>query len=153
MLRSTPFFGGKASQATYSFPDQNSIERSRHCDFKNFWITRLEWSVGTYIESLRFTMADGTSSPKLGARVFTHSCTLTSPLKRVETTYRERGLVSLKFITDTEELLIQGDGEGKNSDQVKLVEGIEKIIQFKVRLANSQIQGISFGILSNSQLV
>lgn len=61
--------------------------------------------------------------------------------------------MSLKFITDTEELLIQGDGEGKNSDQVKLVEGIEKIIQFKVRLANSQIQGISFGILSNTELV
>lgn len=98
-LRTTPFFGGKDSHSVFSFPDQNALERSTRSDYKNFWITRLEWSVGTYIESLRFTMADGTVSPKLGGRAFTHNCTLTSPLKMIETTYRERGLVSLKFIT------------------------------------------------------
>ena len=75
------------------------MENSTRSDYKNFWITRLEWTVGTYIESLRFTMADGTVSPKLGGRAFTHNCTLTSPLKMIETTYRERGVVSLKFIT------------------------------------------------------
>jgi len=93
-------------------------------------------------------MADGTVSPKLGGRAFTHNCGLTSPLKMVELTYRERGLVSLKFFTETEEVLIQGTGEGKHSDKVKLVEGIEQLVQFKVRLANNLIQGIGFGILS-----
>ena len=147
-LRTTPFWGGKPEHTVFSFPDQNAIERSTRSDYKNFRLTRLEWSVGTYIESLRFTMADGTVSPKLGGRAFTHNCTLTSPLKMIETTYRERGLVSLKFITETEELVIQGTGEGKHSDKVKFIEGMEKLVQVKVRLHNNLIQGISFGLLS-----
>lgn len=88
-------------------------------------------------------------SPKLGRSPFTHSCDLNSPIKKIETSFREKGLVSLKFITDTEELVIQGDGNGKHTDKVEVVEGIEKLVQFKVRLANNDIQGISFGILSN----
>ena len=152
-LRTTPFFGGKAEHEVFSFPDQNAIQSSKRSDYKNFWVRRLEWSVGTYIESLRFAMADGTVSPRLGGRPFTHGCDLTSPIKMIETTYRERGLVSLKFITETEEVLIQGDGEGKHSDKVKFVEGVEKFLQVKVRLANNLISGISFGILSNQQLI
>jgi len=50
--------------------------------------------------------------------------------------------------------MIQGNGEGKHSDKVEMVEGIEKLVQFKVRLAaNNQIQGISFGILSNQAVM
>jgi len=44
--------------------------------------------------------------------------------------------------------VIQGTGEGKHSDKVKFVEGMEKLVQIKVRLNNNLIQGISFGILS-----
>lgn len=148
-LRTTAFFGGKSEHAILSFPEQSVIETSKRSDYKNFWVRRLEWSVGTYIESLRFAMADGAVSPRLGGRPFTHGCDLSSPIKMIETTYRERGLVSLKFITETEEVLIQGSGEGKHSDKVKFIEGVEKFLQVKVRLANNLITGISFGILSN----
>ena len=61
-------------------------------------------------------MADGSVSPKLGSRAFTNTCDLTSPIKMIQTTYRERGLVSLKLICEEEELVIQGSGEGKHTD-------------------------------------
>ena len=108
--------------------------------------------MGTYVESLRFTQANGTQSPKFGTKPFTHNCDLTSPIKKVEVTYRERGIVSLVFYTATEELRIQGDGEGKHSDKVEIVEGVEKLVQFRVRLAQNLVQGISFGVLTNQAL-
>lgn len=88
VIRNTPFFGGKSAQTIETFPKQSAFEGMRRSEFKNFWITRVQWSVGTYIESLRFTFADGTVSPKLGGRAFTHSCSLDSPIKKIETSYR-----------------------------------------------------------------
>ena len=63
-------------------------------------------------------------------------------------TYRERGLVSLAISTANEELLIQGEGNGKHTDKVEVYEGIESIVQFKVRMADGLVQGISFGVLT-----
>ena len=78
---------------------------------------------------------------------------MTSPIKKVEVGYRERGLVSLVLITDTEEVRIEGDGESKHTDTFEVVEGIEKVVQFKVRLAQNLITGISFGCLSSAEIL
>lgn len=102
VIRNTPFYGGKFSQCIEAFPEQSVFEHKNKTQFSNYWINRLQWSVGTYIESLRFTQANGTQSPKFGNRAFTHNCELTSPIKKVEVTYRERGIVSLTFYTETE---------------------------------------------------
>lgn len=106
IVRYSTFFGGKDNQDVGSFPHKNQFEGRLKKEFKNFHLSRLEWSVGTYIESLRFTMSDGTISPKFGNKAFTHSCDFTGPLRRVETKYRERGVVSMTLITDNEELTI-----------------------------------------------
>ena len=97
-------------------------------------------------------MANGTQSPKFGAKAFTHNCTLTSPVKKIEVTYRERGIVSLVMYTETEELRIQGTGEGKHSDKAEIVEGVEKLVQFRVRIAQNLVQGISFGVLTTQAI-
>jgi len=152
VIRNTPFFGGKFSHCIEVFPEQSVFEHKTKDQYSKFWINRIQWSVGTYVESLRFTQANGTQSPKFGAKPFTHNCDLTSPIKKVEVTYRERGIVSLVFYTATEELRIQGDGEGKHSDKVEIVEGVEKLVQFRVRLAQNLVQGISFGVLTNQAL-
>ena len=152
VIRNTPFYGGKFSQCIEAFPEQSVFEHKNKDQFSKFWINRLQWSVGTYIESLRFTMSNGTQSPKFGNRAFTNNCELTSPIKKVEVTYRERGIVSLTFHTETGTLKIEGTGEGKHSDKVEIVEGVEKLVQFRVRLAQNLIQGISFGVLTTQEI-
>ena len=126
-LRFTDFMGGRNHQDIGTFPHKDHFEGKLKKEFNNFWLSRLEWSVDTYVDSLRFTMSDGTVSPKFGNRAFTHNCDFTAPLKRVDATYRERGLVSLKFYTDNEELTIQGDGVGKHKSYFILKKGVENI--------------------------
>ena len=153
VLRFTDFFGGKKNQDVGTFPHKNQFEGKLKKEFKDFWLTRLEWSVDTYIDSLRFTMADGTVSPKFGNRAFTHNCDFTSPVNKVEATYRERGLVSLTFYTDNEELTIQGDGVGKNKSTFELDKGVENIVQFHLKMGEGRIHGINFGIMTTPDIL
>ena len=102
IVRYSSFFGGKDNQDVGSFPHKDLFAGKLKKEFKNYRLTRLEWCVDTYVESLRFTMSDGVVSPKFGNSAFTHSCDFIGSLKRVETKYRERGLVSLTLITDKE---------------------------------------------------
>lgn len=88
-------------------------------------LTKLQWSVDTYIETLGFTMSDGTASPKYGKRAYQNTCYFTHPITKIVATYRERGLVSLAINTKKEELMIQGNGEGKHTDKVEIIEGFE----------------------------
>ena len=80
MLRYTPFYGGKQGMDVGVFPHKNFFENKLKKEFKDFWLARLEWSVGTYVESLRFTMSDGTVSPKFGGKAYTNSCEFYSPV-------------------------------------------------------------------------
>ena len=141
VIRNTPFYGGKFSHVIESFPDQSVFEGRVHDQkFSRFWVARLEWSVGTYIESLRFTLANGSVSPKFGSRPFTNNCELSAPIRKIEVTYRERGIVSLTFLTASgEELKIQGEGEGKHSDRVVVSENLETLVQFRVRVAQNLV--------------
>ena len=96
-IRETPWFGGKFSQAIEAFPTDNFFQGMRKDGFNNLRLTKLDWYVGTYIETLRFTMSDGTVSPKFGGKSFNATCEFDTPVKRITATYRERGLVSLTF--------------------------------------------------------
>lgn len=89
-------------------------------DLKNLRLTRLEWCVGTYIESIRFTMSDGQVSPKFGRKSITNCCDLDSPITKIVAVHRERGLVSLEFFSESESLKIEGTGEVKHTDTVTL---------------------------------
>ena len=96
--------------------------------FQNFGLARLDWSVDTYVESIRFTMTDDSVSPKFGNKPFTNCCDFTAPVKRIVATYRERGLVSLSILTANEELKIEGTGESKHTDTVEVIENLESLI-------------------------
>ena len=98
-------------------------------------------------------MTDDSVSPKFGNKPFTNCCDFTAPVKRIVATYRERGLVSLSILTANEELKIEGTGESKHTDTVEVIENLESLIQFKVRCANNLVQGISFGVSTNKQLM
>ena len=97
-------------------------------------------------------MTDDSVSPKFGNKPFTNCCDFTAPVKRIVATYRERGLVSLTILTANESLKIEGTGEQKHTDTIELIEDMEKLFQFKVRLANNLVQGISFGVSTTRQL-
>ena len=92
-------------------------------------------------------MSNGDKSPKYGDRGFTDGCYFNNPVTRIEAAYRERGLVSLTFHTESEVMTIAGEGVGKHTDIVDVIT-TENLAQFRVRLANGLVQGISFGIIS-----
>ena len=105
-IRNSPFFGGKFTHAIETFPADEFFAGKLKSEVENFGLARLDWSVDTYIESIRFTMTDGTVSPKFGNKAFTSGCDLTAPVKKIVATYRERGLVSLTIVTANDELTI-----------------------------------------------
>lgn len=93
-------------------------------------------------------MSNGEKSERFGDRAFTSGCDFLNPVTRIEATYRERGLVSLTFHSASEVMTIAGTGEGKHSDKVDVIPA-ENLAQFRVRLAQGVIQGISFGVISS----
>ena len=145
-IRNSPFFGGKFTHSIETFPVDDFFAGKLKSQFTNFGLARLDWSVDTYIESIRFTMTDGSVSPKYGNKAFTSCCDFAGPVKKIVATYRERGLVSLTIFTANDELRIEGSGEGKQTDTVEVMENVETLIQFKVRIADNHVRGISFGI-------
>ena len=106
LIRLSPFFGGKSTHDSFTFPQKSIFENRRKVEFKDLMLTKLEWSVDTYIDSLCFTMSNGQVSPKYGKSAFTNSCYFSAPITRVVATYRERGLVSLEISTKSEDLTI-----------------------------------------------
>ena len=68
-IRQTPFFGGKFTHCIESFPHDDILAEG---GLKNVMLTKLQWSVGTYIDTLGFTMSNGAASPKYGCRAFTN---------------------------------------------------------------------------------
>lgn len=143
-LKHTDFTGGKFTQNVTAFPMPNFFNGKTKRDIKNFRLSRLDWSVGTYIESLRFTMSDGQISSKMGGKTLTDSCEISKPINKIVVKYRERGIVSLEMFTESETILIAGNGEEKHTDVIQIHEG-QDLVQFKVRLANGLVQGICFG--------
>ena len=105
-IRNSEFFGGKFTHAIETFPADDFFAGKVKSEVESFGLARLDWSVDTYIDSIRFTMTDGTVSPKFGNKAFTSGCDLTAPVKSIVATYRERGLVSLTITTANEELKI-----------------------------------------------
>ena len=99
-------------------------------------------------------MSDGTVSPKFGGKAYTNSCEFYSPVKKIVATYRERGLVSLTFESGNNMLLtIQGEGVGKNTDTVEVIENVESLVQFKCRMDKNVIQGIQFGVMTTQEIM
>ena len=133
VVRDTDFYGGKFTQAIEVFPSPSFFNGKLKKDMKNFRLTRLDWSVDTYVDSIRFTMTGGEVSPKFGGKAFTNCCEFESPIKKIVVRYRERGIVSLDLYSDSENLTIEGSGEAKHTDTVDVLEG-ESLIQFKVRV-------------------
>ena len=105
-IRNSEFFGGKFTHAIETFPADEFFAGKMKSEVVSFGLARLDWSVDTYIDSIRFTMTDGTVSPKFGNKAFTSCCDFSAPVNKIVATYRERGLVSLTFTTANEELKI-----------------------------------------------
>jgi len=54
----------------------------------------------------------------MGGKAFTNSCEFTKPITKIIAKYRERGIVSLELFTESETLLIAGDGEEKHTEVI-----------------------------------
>ena len=46
----------------------------------------------------------------------------------MEANYRERGLVSLRIVTDNEDLVIQGSAEAKHSDTAQILDNADSLV-------------------------
>jgi len=66
----------------------------------DYQIVRLDWAVGTYIESIRFTMSNGEVSSKFGSKPFSSFCLFESRITRVQAAVKDNRLVGLVFYTE-----------------------------------------------------
>ena len=85
---------------------------------KNYSLARLDWGVGQYIDSIRFTMTNGTISPKYGSRSATSNyCVFESRINKIKVSVKDNRLVGLLFYTehDGEFLRIEGSRMTNNS--------------------------------------
>jgi len=66
VTRSSPFFGGRSSHQVEQWPIPSFLEGKKRVHVADYYVTRLDWGVGNFIESIRFTMSNGDVSPKYG---------------------------------------------------------------------------------------
>ena len=66
----------------------------------DYRLTRLDWGVGTNIESIRFTMSNGDISPKYGKKPFTASCDFDSRVTKLKSRIRDNRLIAMTFYTE-----------------------------------------------------
>ena len=76
------------------------FEGKKKSQLADYQISRLDWNVGNYIDSIRFTMSNGDISPKYGNRPFTDCCYFESRVTKVKVSYKDNRLVGLIFYTE-----------------------------------------------------
>ena len=99
-MRDSIWFGGRPSHECKVWPPQNFFKGKKRSDLQDFKLARLDWGVGTCVESLKFTMSNGESSPKFGNRAFTHTCSFADPITKVMALISERRIAGLVFYTE-----------------------------------------------------
>ena len=122
---------------------------------KNYSLARIDWGVGHYIDSIRFTMTDGAISPKYGSRSATSNyCVFESRINKIKVSVKDNRLVGLIFYTehDGEFLRIESSRYTNNTATVELV-GSESFIGFRMRIANKAITGLSFTMLTSQEIL
>ena len=154
VLRSSPFYGGRSSNEVEVWPPAGFFEGKKKPQLADYQISRLDWNVGSYIDSIRFTMSNGDVSPKYGNRPFTDLCRFESRITKVIASVKDNRLVGLIFHTeqDGEFLRIQGTMMTNNSVTIEM-HATESLVGFKLRVAKSTLQGLSLTILSSKTLM
>ena len=130
------------------------FEGKKKTSLADYQIARLDWNVCSYVDSMRFTMSNGDISPKYGNKPFTDCCHFESRVTKIQVSCKDNRIVGLVFYTehDGEFLRITGSLMTNNTVVVDL-HAIESLIGFKMRVAKSVLQGMSFTVLTSKTLM
>ena len=118
VLRSSPFFGGRQSHAVEEWPPQTFYEGKKKNSLTDYMVTRLDWGVGGFIDSIRFTMSNGDVSPKYGSKPFTDCCHFDSRITKIKASCKDNRLVGLVFYTEHDGEFLRITGSFMTSNTV-----------------------------------
>ena len=119
-------------------------------------VARIDWAIGGYVDSIRFTMSNGDKSPKYGTRPFSDFCPFESAITKIVVHVSEHRIAGIIIHTehDGEFLRIESPALQSSAAAVSTeLHGTESILGFKLRLSRGSLTGISCMILSSKEVI
>ena len=149
-MREFPIVGGKDTHEVKLWPDETFFKDKTREQLKPFRVSRIDWSTGKYLDSVRFTMSNGDVSPKFGSKAFNNYCQVNCNITQVRIAIKNKKLVGMVLYTgQREELMVMQGSEAENAVHTDLVLAKnESIVGFSGRTSSDKaLTGFGFTIL------